>query len=243
MSQPGTRGRPVVVALADASDVELVGTKAARLQELLRAGFPVPDGVVLTTAAAGDPAWAEALRAAAACLGSGELAVRSSAVAEDLAAASFAGLYETVLDVAPEGLEAAVRRVWASADAAPVRGYAGTELAAARPSIAVLVQRLVDARASGVALGADPLTGGRDEVVVLAVQGRGEALVRGQAGGDEWRVGGGRVLCRRAPQQATRRPRRSQIWSDVSSSGQAYRRTWSGPLAPTGRCRSFRPGR
>src|SRR5579864_4319107 len=112
-----------VLSLTDIArrDVESVGAKAANLGELARAGFPVPDGFVLTTsafdrflaanalgpgsspeavAAASLPTdVADALLAAAERLGDVPLAVRSSAVAEDLPDASFAGQYETVLDV------------------------------------------------------------------------------------------------------------------------------------------------
>src|SRR5881409_3049698 len=75
------------------ADRDRVGSKAANLGELLRAGFPVPDGVVVPED--GDPDPNEIPR----LLGDGPLAVRSSAIAEDLAEASFAGQYETVLDV------------------------------------------------------------------------------------------------------------------------------------------------
>ena len=117
---------PVMQALVPLSavthvDRDRVGSKAANLAALANAGFPVPDGFVLTTVAFErflsstglgvdtDPAAvaaaplptevAEALRAALAMLGDGPLAVRSSAVAEDRAEASFAGQYETILDV------------------------------------------------------------------------------------------------------------------------------------------------
>jgi pyruvate,water dikinase len=98
-----------VVTLAEAAGLDaaqaqaLLGTKAANLARLAGTGFPVPAGVVVTPTATAD--WDQAvvrLRAAAAELGGGQdqrFAVRSSATAEDLAGASFAGQYETVLDV------------------------------------------------------------------------------------------------------------------------------------------------
>src|SRR6266536_6098422 len=99
---------PLVVTLADAAGLDparmeaLLGTKAANLARLAGAGFPVPPGVVVTPAAEAD--WDQAfarLRSAAAELGGRDqrFAVRSSATAEDLAGASYAGQYETVLDV------------------------------------------------------------------------------------------------------------------------------------------------
>jgi phosphoenolpyruvate synthase/pyruvate phosphate dikinase len=83
------------------ADVAEVGGKAASLGELLAAGVRVPDGVVLTAAAADmTPDERRTLvRAGAADLGIGPFAVRSSGIAEDGAEHSYAGIYESVLDV------------------------------------------------------------------------------------------------------------------------------------------------
>ena len=80
------------------ADSATAGHKAANLGLLLQQGFPVPPGVVVE---AGEPDDALTARVAEALsvLGDGPLAVRSSALAEDLADASFAGQYETVLGV------------------------------------------------------------------------------------------------------------------------------------------------
>jgi phosphoenolpyruvate synthase/pyruvate phosphate dikinase len=94
---------PTVRRLGDLrmADVGEVGGKAARLGELIAAGARVPDGLVLTLAAgeltAGDRR--PLLGASAEELGSGHFAVRSSGIAEDGTERSFAGVYETVLDV------------------------------------------------------------------------------------------------------------------------------------------------
>ena len=94
-----------------------VGGKAFVLARLRRAGVPVPDGFVLTADEAIDGAGENALRAAAARLG-GTAAVRSSAVLEDTAEASFAGQYVTLLDVKADGVRAAVDLVRRSAGGA-----------------------------------------------------------------------------------------------------------------------------
>ncbi len=125
---------------------------------------------------------AGAITAAYAALGADvPVAVRSSATAEDLDGASFAGQQETVLNVV--GIDAvldAVRRCWASLWSGPAVAYrrrAG--IGSAELAMAVVVQQLVPADAAGVLFTADPLTGARDRLVVDATWGLGEALVGG----------------------------------------------------------------
>jgi rifampicin phosphotransferase len=216
---------PPVVSLAEAAGLEpaqaraLLGTKAANLARLLGAGFPVPPGVVTPADAADwEQAWAQ-LRSAAAELGGGpgqRFAVRSSATAEDLAGASFAGQYETVLDASPEALPEALRHVLESAASARVAGYrqahAKAEVADRSGSgMAVLVQVMVQADAAGVAFTANPLTGDPEEVVITAVRGLGERLVSGQATGDQWIVRDGHARCTRATEQAITADQAHQI--------------------------------
>lgn len=206
---PARERSPRVVTLSEAAllDPSLVGAKAANLGLLVSAGFPVPPGFVVTTAAEGRlPETFPALREAAAALGAERFAVRSSGAAEDLAGASFAGQYETFLNVRAEGLRDAVERVFDSASAPSVSAYkeARAEAAsdASAPGMAVLVQVMVEADAAGVAFTADPVTGTRGEVVVTAVRGLGEGLVSGEATGDEWIVRGNEASCRRASEGA-----------------------------------------
>lgn len=119
------------------------------------------------------------------------LAVRSSAVDEDGADASFAGQFETVLGVRADGdggaLWDAVRRVWASAFSAHAVAYRARQVSAA-PRMAVIVQRMVDAHAAGVAFSADPVSGDANTAVVSAVYGLGEGLVSGELDADTYRV-------------------------------------------------------
>ena len=135
------------------------------------------------------PAIVTAVCAAYLTLGEGEaarpVAVRSSALAEDDQAASFAGQYETHLGVIGcDALLAAVRCCWASlwserALAYRVRlglGYTGDAAA-----MAVVVQHMVPVVRAGVAFTLDPVSGRRDVVVVESVAGMGEPLMDGRA--------------------------------------------------------------
>ncbi len=178
------------------------------------------------------------------------VAVRSSAMAEDGAARSWAGQFESFLQVAPPDVPARVADVWRSAFAArvtayqegkgvgcwvlgvggdktpsadnapslsatpPLLGAAGaspttepegvlshptpnTQHPTPFPVPAVLVQRMVNARASGVAFSADPVTGRRGVALVAAVRGTGDKLVGGDVTGDTFRMGRGGVVLER----------------------------------------------
>jgi phosphohistidine swiveling domain-containing protein len=206
-------------------DAAAVGRKAGALGDLSRAGFPVPGGFVVTTeamrrvlAAADLPdmptqeqvAGVEypedvlaALAEVAGELGDTPVAVRSSGVAEDMQGMSFAGQYDTVLDVrGREALLDAVRTCWGSAYAERVTTYQDKRELDRTVQMAVLVQRMVPADAAGVAFSANPVTGRRDEVVVSAVRGLGERLVSGQATPDEWVFRHDELLRSTTPEQS-----------------------------------------
>jgi pyruvate,water dikinase len=193
----GTIRRLRDVRLLDAAEV---GGKAASLGELLAAGVRVPEGVVMTAGAAArapqERRWD--IAAGAWDLGPGPFAVRSSGVSEDGIEHSYAGMYETVLGVYTDGLAEATDRVLASGQTARVAGYAP----AGAGRMAVIVQRMVEPVASGVALTADPITGDRRTCVVTAVRGLGERLVSGAAAGDEWTVIEGEASARRMSESA-----------------------------------------
>ncbi|NLP83429.1 phosphoenolpyruvate synthase [Microbacterium sp. CFH 90308] len=179
-------------------DLPLAGGKGANLGELVRMGMPVPGGFVVTTEAyaslratsadrqgyenAAIPGeLRDAILAAYADLGRGAVAVRSSATAEDLPGAAFAGQQDTYLNVRGDvGLLDAVRRCWASLwtdRAVAYRARLGIDPAEVR--IAVVVQRMVDADVAGVMFTAHPVTGDRESIVVEASSGLGEAVVSG----------------------------------------------------------------
>ena len=176
-----------VVDLAEAAGRarEVVGGKAFVLAELAAAGLPVPAGVVVTAGPREDPGWEEQLVQAARRLGGQRFAVRSSGAAEDLPDASYAGLYDTYLDVPVAGLGDAVQRCLAAATSDRVAAYHRRH-SDGRSAMAVLVQVMIDAAAAGVAFTAHPLSGDRGQTVVTAVHGVGEPLVSGDTTGEEW---------------------------------------------------------
>ncbi|HYL42111.1 MAG TPA: PEP/pyruvate-binding domain-containing protein [Ktedonobacteraceae bacterium] len=126
---------------------------------------------------------ARVIRQAYAELGGDDLpvAVRSSATAEDLPEMSFAGQQETYLNMHGEAMVLeAVKRCWASLWTARAIGYrARYNIAPEDVSLAVVVQKLLPADASGILFTANPLTGARDQVMINAAWGLGEAIVGG----------------------------------------------------------------
>ena len=129
-------------------------------------------------------------------------AVRSSATAEDSPTASFAGQHDTWLDVVgPAAILAHVRRCWASLFTERAVVYrVDRGLDPRRVRMAVVVQPMVPAEASGVLFTADPVTGNRKVCVVEATHGLGEALVSGRVNGDGYRVRDGALVSKEVRQ-------------------------------------------
>src|SRR5258708_16506419 len=219
----------------DRTSLPVAGGKAANLGELIRAGFTVPAGFCVTTAAyvrvssrAGLDTYLsgleavspeesarqielagaippplcqaplpseviEAITSASQSLSAGEpipVSVRSSATAEDLPEASFAGQAETFLNVV--GIEAvlsAVQRCFASLWTDRATQYrASLGIAPGDVRLAVVVQRMVEAEVAGVLFTANPLTGKRRQAVIDANPGLGEAVVSGATNPDHFVV-------------------------------------------------------
>ncbi len=184
--------------LVDCRDVMLAGGKGTSLGRLIRAGFPVPGGFVVNTrvwrlareeaASVGKPVEippqvAREISYYYNTMAAGAVAVRSSATAEDLAAASMAGQCETFLNVEGEAeLLEAVRRCWASLEAPRIRAYFDQHgINPAKVAMAVVVQRLVPADVAGVLFTADPNGAGSGKMLIEANWGLGETVVGGQA--------------------------------------------------------------
>lgn len=159
-------------------DLPALAALAGRARDLVR-GTTVPPDI------------AAAVRQAYAALGDDvPVAVRSSATAEDLPSASFAGQQDTYLNVVgAAAVEEAVRNCWASLwtdRAVSYRAELGID--ASTVSLAVVVQRMVDAVTAGVMFTANPLTGRRQEAVIDASPGLGEAVVSGSVNPDQFVV-------------------------------------------------------
>ena len=191
-------------------DLETAGGKGANLGELIRAGFPVPPGFVVTTEAYRAGTITDALRAELAAayaeLGRPAVAVRSSATAEDLAEASFAGQQDTYLNVRGEdALVEAVQGCWASLQNPRAVAYRERQgIDAASVSMAVVVQTMVEADAAGVMFTANPANGRREQAVISAAWGLGEAVVSGAVDTDNLVVAkaDGRVITRSTADKA-----------------------------------------
>ena len=196
----------------------LMGGKARAIAQLQRAGFLIPKGFVLSPAAfeaslnyqheeisfqqyeaiqnelatlqAGEAVQLELLIALAELCPNGELlAVRSSAGDEDGMQHSFAGQFDSFLNVTPEKVTDKIAAVWRSGFNIRSLNYRQElGLSPIPHPPAVLIQRMVNAEVSGVAFAADPVTGRRSVAVVSAVEGLATSLVSGESDADTYYI-------------------------------------------------------
>ena len=169
----------------EAISTEAVGGKAAGLAKLVSHGYQVPRGFVIVGAAPAN--LPEDLEEHYHRIGAGKVAVRSSASGEDSHGASFAGQYETLLNVeGDQALRAAVEQCLRSVQSAAAAAYRDAQTKSGDCKMSVIVQQMVDARAAGVLFTANPINARRDQVVIDAVRGLGDTLVGGRAAPDHW---------------------------------------------------------
>jgi len=211
----------------EAADARVVGGKAASLARLRAGGADVPAWFVVVssevpapeapgTQAVSDPedspsdlAGGNSLGLALHELGAdadvgARFAVRSSAADEDGAEHSFAGQFESFLDVAAADVVEFIARVRRSHLSERVRAYrAERGLSAPAEPPAVIVQCMVDARYAGVVFTVDPVSGDAGAAVVAAVAGVGESLVSGEQQGETFAVDRRGVVTRRGHAAAT----------------------------------------
>jgi pyruvate,water dikinase len=192
-----------VVPLIAAEDTALFGSKAVGLGQALRDGLPVPPGVALggavVDAVAGHDESAIGRVADSVAALNAPFAVRSSAVDEDGANASFAGQHLTLLNVrGAQELTSAVSEVWWSANSDSAITYRQRVGLFTRPSVGVVIQALVNPETAGVMFTQNPVTGA-DERVIEASLGLGEAVVAGRVIPDHYRVSRAGEILERTP--------------------------------------------
>ncbi|MGH8883092.1 MAG: PEP/pyruvate-binding domain-containing protein, partial [Stackebrandtia sp.] len=150
--------------------------------EALARGAKLRAGIMTS---APPPALVEAVGAVWEGLDRVPVAVRSSAAVEDGTAYSFAGQFDSFLNVSgAEPIATAVLACWASALSPRVIGYCFAHGLALPEVPAVIVQKLIDAESSGVLFTCDPNTGASDRMLISAVYGLGEGLVSGAVDAD-----------------------------------------------------------
>lgn len=173
-------------------DVADVGGKGASLIKMFQAGIPVPSGFVITTKAyeefherglSGD--FQTTLLEVFDSLGAQRVAVRSSAVSEDSDTASWAGQFESFMNVTRDSLVDSVNKCWASVQDA--FSYAETQdISNASLAIAVVVQKMVDSDMAGVAFSVNPINHDSSQIMIEATFGLGELLVQGMVNPDNY---------------------------------------------------------
>lgn len=221
----------------DREDVGLVGGKGANLGEMVKTGFPVPNGFIVTAPAYfeflrenkletkikeilkevnyQDPSSLEKIsklikkeilkgkispeliklvfrfyRVLGGVFKDALVAVRSSATAEDLPQASFAGQQETFLNVQGEAnLIQAIRGAWASLFTPRAIFYRHeNKFDHLKVGIAIAIQRMVESEKSGVMFTIDPVTNDKNKIVIEAIWGLGELIVQGTVSPDHYEV-------------------------------------------------------
>ncbi|MZK50553.1 PEP/pyruvate-binding domain-containing protein [Clostridium beijerinckii] len=168
----------------------LAGGKGCMLSQMFQAGYPVPDGFVILPSAfnentLNEDAWNKIKHYLKEIRKDSEsvlFAVRSSALSEDSAQASFAGEFETVLNVnTDEEIQSAIYEVFSSRESERVKAYSSVQGMDQSHQIAVVIQIMIQSEISGVLFTADPITGSHESMTGNFVFGLGEQLVSGEA--------------------------------------------------------------
>lgn len=165
------------------------GGKGSMLAKMYQEGYPVPDGFVILPSAfenekLSDQAWNEIQNLLDDIRNKNKgvlFAVRSSALSEDSAKASFAGEFETILNVETDkDIQKAIDAVFTSRESERVKTYSSVQGMDHAHQIAVVIQLMVQSEISGVLFTADPITGSYSSMIGNYVHGLGEQLVSGE---------------------------------------------------------------
>jgi len=207
-------------------DRHLGGGKGGTLAYLYQNNYPVPNGfIIMQTAFKKDELIKEAWVQIQACLkqirqegGESSFAVRSSALSEDSAMASFAGQFDTVLDVRTDNeIRKAIQTVCQSRHSKEVQAYSEVKGINESHKMAVVVQKMIRADISGVLFTADPVNGNRNEMAGNFIFGLGEKLVSGQVTAYTFILG-----------------RKTVIWQKVNYDGPPELKKFAGKLYKLG---------
>ena len=177
-------------------DAKVYGGKVASLGEMYSAGIPVPNGFGISIEAHrefGDKAFSMEFKVelcnAFLKLKTKHVAVRSSAVAEDAADASWAGQLETYLNITGNSLEKVVRKCWESVEASHVKSYAKDKNVTKDDLlVGVAVQSMVESEVAGVMFTVNPTTKNKHEIMIEGAYGLGEMVVQGMVNPDNFLV-------------------------------------------------------
>lgn len=184
----------------------LAGGKGGVLAHLYQKGYPVPNGLIIMPKAFDQDeliaeAWVRVQTYLKQISKEGfeiSFAVRSSAHSEDSSTASFAGQFDTVLDVRTDDeVRKAIRTVRQSRHSKEVRVYSEVKGIDESHEMAVVIQQMARADISGVLFTADPVTGNRNEMAGNFIFGLGEKLVSGQVTAYTFKLGRKTSLWRR----------------------------------------------
>ena len=176
----------------ESDEIGVVGGKGLSLARLHQANISVSPGFVITTEAyrnGMDSALSNSILEAFDKLGTNRVAVRSSAIVEDSADASWAGQFESYLNVTKDEVIESAKKCWESASSDIVSDYAESQsISSDKLAIAVVIQKMVDSEVSGVAFSANPVTKDMNQVMIEATFGLGELLVQGMVTPDNYLV-------------------------------------------------------
>lgn len=176
-----------VIPFANKGAINSLGGKADGLYELHRIGLAIPDTFFIQNAKKDfSDSFLADLEKAYQLLSSQEVAVRSSAQNEDSSDHSFAGQYDTILNVTGfNDLKKAIERCISSLSSSRAISYQN-HAHIQEDTLNIVVQSMVDPKAAGVVFTADPTSGRHDRIIVDAVSGLGESLVNGEVTPDHW---------------------------------------------------------
>lgn len=200
-----SEGLVIPFSAAEFAGLSEIGGKANFLARCQSLGVPIPKGVILSARCYRDFINGKEIKFAYSAVArqfqeSEKIIIRSSAIEEDGQRVSFAGQFKTlVADNDINMIRERVEACWRSYSGETARVYreslAGGKKGGA--GMALLIQQLLNASASGVCFTADPLTGHRGKIIINAVHGLGEALMSGEVVSDHWEYDVGAKSCSR----------------------------------------------